>query len=181
MKMKSLVAALVLVSAAPVMAATCTKTFSLGSMGPPDFASFGNTFTSAGQFNDCYTFSLSSAADALGVALEFDLSSRLDVDLLTAAIHRTTGELIGLVHDFSSPIFSFDGLGAGQYRLEIGGEVAVDRPAGWTGVVGYGGILSTTSAQVATPVPEADSLAMLAMGLGVVAWASRRKTADKAA
>lgn len=181
MKIRSLVAALALVSAAPVMAAPCTQTFSLGSLGPPDFAWFGNSFSRAGDFNDCYTFSLSSAADALGIALEFDLSSRLDVDLLTAAIHRTSGELIGLVHDFSSPVFNFAGLGAGQYRLEIGGEVAVDRPSWWTGVVGYAGILTTTSAQVATPVPEADAIAMLALGLGVVVWASRRKPADKSA
>jgi hypothetical protein len=42
-----------------------------------------------------------------------------------------------------------------------------------SGAVGYWGLMTTTRS-IAAPVPEPETYAMLALGLGLVGWASRR-------
>lgn len=174
MKMKAWVAAISLCAAA-IPAAACTQTFSLGTMGPPDIAVFGNSYTSAQSFKDCYAFSLGSTADAVGVVLQWDNSNRLDIDLLGVSLLSATGVLLGTLNDMTSPFFQFSNLYSGSYQLAITGQVTNDSLKRANGTVGYTGLLSTTATSVAAPVPEAETLAMLALGLGIVGWSARRK------
>lgn len=174
MKMKNWLAAVSLCAAA-LPAAACTQTFSLGTMGPPDIAAFGNSYTTAQSFKDCYAFSLNSTADAVGVVLEWDLSSRLNIDLLSLSILSNSGAVLATLNDMLSPLFRFDNLSTGSYRLAVSGIVTNDSLKRASGRVGYTGLLTTSMSSVASPVPEAETLAMLALGLGVVGWSLRRK------
>jgi hypothetical protein len=175
MKMKAWLAAIGLCAAA-LPAAACTQTFSLGTMGPPDIALFGNTYTTAQSFKDCYAFSLSSSADAVGVVLQWDNSNRLDIDLLGVSLLDASGALLGTLNDMTSPLFQFSNLFSGSYQLAITGQVTNDSLKRANGTVGYTGLLSTTATSVAAPVPEAETVAMLALGLGVIGWSMRRKS-----
>jgi hypothetical protein len=172
MKMKAWLAAIGFCAAFP--AAACTQTFSLGSMGPPDIAVFGNSYTSAQSFKDCYAFSLNSTADAVGLVLQWDFSNRLDIDLLGVSLLSGTGTVLSTFSG-NSPLFNFNNLLSGAYQLAITGQVTSDSLKRANGTVGYTGLLSTSSTSVAAPVPEAETLAMLALGLGVVGWSVRRK------
>lgn len=165
------VAALLALGAGTASAASCTSSFNLGSMGPPAGALLGNTFTSAGTFTDCYSFSLNAPAQALGVTLEYDLMSMLNIDITTIAL--SGGSLVGsVVGNFATPLpggtgFSFSSLAAGVYELAISGTLTNQ----WgiaEAKTGYFGGMTTA------PVPEPETYAMMALGLGLAAFAARR-------
>lgn len=169
MKLKSLAAGLALAVAAGSSAAA---TFNLGALGPPGAALFGNTFGSAQTFSDTFNFTLSSAADSFGITWESDLFSRRDVELNSVSL--SGGSLLGTETDTTPDFFSFSNLLAGNYQLVVNGEVS--GRSGGLFSSGYRGVLVTTgSAPVAAPVPEPETLAMLALGLGAVGFASRRR------
>ncbi|WP_280153985.1 FxDxF family PEP-CTERM protein [Piscinibacter sp. XHJ-5] len=171
MKLKSLALALALCAGAPAMAATCTSSFSLGTLGPSSGSFFGNDFNSAQSFNDCYTFTLSQApTSATTTTIEWDWSSRLNIDLTSVTL--SGGNLVSYINNLWSESWTFTGLTAGDYMLEVSGNVT-DTHSGYGGV-GYIGMLTTSG--VVTPVPEPQTLAMLALGLGAVVWGGRRKS-----
>jgi hypothetical protein len=181
MNLKSIVAAVALVLCAPAMAATCTGGSTLGNLGPPGTAFFGEAFSRAGSYLDCYSFSLSSAADSFGGVIELDAwLNKLDIDVTgvslfsgTSYAGQSTGSLVGA--DYTPGYFSFGSLAAGTYTLAVASNVGSDAGL-WNAPVGYLGMLSTSRATVASPAPEPASYAMMLAGLvGIGAVVRRRK------
>lgn len=173
MKFRSLAALLALVVAGPAVAA-CTETFNLGVMGPPALRVFGNDFSSAQSFEDCYNFTLNGPADSFGLTFTLDGSARRDIDL--DSITLTGGSLIDAVTDTSASTFSFSNLLAGTYQFVIAGDVT-GRNGGFLGggLVGYGGAFATAGASIAAPVPEPKTYALLVLGLIAVGSVVRRR------
>lgn len=181
MKMKSFAAALAVLMAGPAMAAACTGTANWGSMGPPGSHDLGNSFSSAGNYLDCYTFSLSSAADSFGWIVEVDpLLNKLDIDVTSVKLFsgavlggQTSGALIG--SDYTVGAFSFGSLSAGTYTLAVASSV--NRDFGfYRDPVGYSGKIATAAISVASPAPEPATYAMMLAGLlGVGAVVRRRR------
>jgi hypothetical protein len=177
MKLASLaVAALVMSASAPSMAAGCTSTFSLGTLAPAGGAGFANMFTAPQHFNDCYLFTLSTAADAFGVTITWDGSAALDINL--SSVTLSGGNLAAPVVDGAPGFFSFSGLASGPYQLALEGTTSLvpSRSGGLGWGVGYAGLLATSAPTIVTPVPEPETIAMLALGLLAVVASTRRKS-----
>lgn len=168
MKLKALVAALALASAGSTAFAA---TFSLGELGPPGLAAFGNSFSSNQTFSDTYTFSLNSAADTFGITWDADFLSKRDVDL--TSISLSGSGLASTLVDTTPYTFSFSNLLAGTYSLIVKGTVTSQSGLFSTG--GYGGTLVTLKSDIAAPVPEPEAIAMMALGLGFVGFVARRR------
>jgi len=162
MKIKSLVAALALMVAGPAAMAslsTCGSGSTTLTAGSTEL--FGNSFSSAQHFSDCFSFTLGSSADAFGGTLEFDPLSFLNIDV--KSISLTGGSLLSTLVDYTPGKFSFDNLVAGDVTKSWGLGLPV----------AYGGVLTTNA--VVNPVPEPETYAMLLMGLGTVGWIARRR------
>lgn len=171
MKLKSLLASLVLVIGAPVaFAQSCTSTTSLGALGNGNTL-FGNWFGSTQSFNDCYDFTLGTASDVSGFTTELDLSIKFDIDIDSVSLYGTSG---APMLTSGSGGFSFDSLTAGAYQLVVSGDVSRVANFGTLFGVGYAGALSAAPS-ITAPVPEPETYAMLAMGLGMIGWVSRRR------
>lgn len=171
---RSAVAGVVLLLAGThASAATCANTTAWSDLGPPGIAAFGNSFSTAGTYVDCYTFSLEKPAVSFGGVIEVDpLFNMLDIDVRSVSLFA--GDKL-LDDGLASPLFfSFEnlagGLGSPLYTLAV--ESFVARDPGWTGrPVGYAGIITTADATV----PEPGSMALFAAALlGVAAFRRRR-------
>lgn len=170
MKLTKLLASFaVLAAAAGPALADCTSTTNLGLMGPPGLAGLGNSFSSAGTYHDCYTFSLAAESTAFGGTLEIDpWLDKLDIDV--QSISLAGGTLSSMLLDSTPGTFSFGSLGAGTYTLTV--NSLVTRAQGLFNVdVGYSGLVAT----VAAPVPEPGTYALMLAGLGALGWVARRR------
>lgn len=170
MKLKRFLASIALSmvgTSAMAASPTCTNTTGWGTLGPPGFEVFGNSFKSANTYTDCYTFSLSGAANSFGGALEINtLFNKLDIDITSISLYAGDA-LVGA--DTSPLFFSFTGLsGVGSYTLAVTSKVTND-PGLWTVPVGYAGLITT----IAAPVPEPGALALMVAGLAGVGGAMR--------
>ena len=173
MKCKALFAGLAISLASSVSgAATCTSSTTLGTLGL-----FGSSFSSAGTYYDCFTFSLSGNAKAVGGILELDpFWNKLNISLKSVSLF-SDGTLVGNM-DTSPLTFSFGNLAGGAlYTLQVVSNVIV--ASGIVGTrgkndnVGYAGVITT----LASPAPEPAAYALAAAGLaivGVSAWRRRR-------
>ena len=176
MNFRILAAAAALMFTSPAMAATCTSSFSLGSLGAPSLSLFGNSFGSVQHFSDCYNFKLTKAGNVGGLTFELDASFRRDIDL--SSISLLGGSLSSTLIDLSPFAFGFSNLLAGDYQLIISGDVTGQNGGLFGGgLVGYVGALSTTAAAIVAPaVPEPSTWAMMILGFaGIGFMAYRRK------
>jgi PEP-CTERM motif-containing protein len=172
MKYKTLVAALALTLSGPAAfasLASCGSGNTALSSGSTEL--FGNAFSSAQSFSDCYSFSIGTGSDAFGGTLTIDPLSFLDINISSVSLNG-----LGLsLTDATPGVFSFANLVAGTYQLIVSGSVTKGK--GWDDIlplpVGYAGSLSANA--VVTPVPEPETYAMLLMGLGTVGWIARRR------
>jgi hypothetical protein len=168
MKLKLLLASIALATAGSAMA----KTEDLGTLGPPGYAEFKNTFSSGQSFSDTYTFTLDGNANGIGGVFDFDLSYGMHLDLTSVSLSGTG--IAGSIFDYTPLDFSFGNLVAGSYSLVVSGVVTGNPLNAKDGNVWYEGTLTT----VAAPVPEPETIAMMALGLGVVGGIARRRKAQ---
>lgn len=131
-----------------------------------DVTYFSNYIPNLGGFTDYYTFSLGSNSTVSGATFEIDIGKWLNVDLSRVSVKG--GTLASALSD-TSPTngFNFAGLAAGQYVLEVAGVVT-----GHLGGAYYGAIQAKQS--VASPAPEPEAYALMALGLAGVALLVRR-------
>lgn len=170
MKIKSLVVALVLAVAGPAAMANLASCGSGSTaIGAGSTEVFGNSFTSAQHFSDCFSFTLGSSANAFGGTFELDPLSYLNIDVKSVSL--TGGSLLSTLVDYTPGTFSFSNLVSGTYQLIVAGDVTKSWGLGLP--VAYLGTLTTHA--VVSPVPEPETYAMLLMGLGTVGWIARRR------
>lgn len=182
MIVRKLVIAALLVVSVPA-AATEIKNFNLGELSVPGLALFGNGFTTAGTYQDNYSFEIDRTASADGVILTLDPSPTDSLGIRIASV-LLSGNLIS---PNSWGLYDFGTLTAGSYTLSIVTEVLSHSSGlslGFLGssvtkllkkpIVGYGGLLSLTKSN-STRVPEPSTLALLGLGLISVSLAARRR------
>jgi hypothetical protein len=136
-------------------------------------ALFGNSFTSAGSYSDCYTFSLSGQANSFGGTITLDpWLNKLNIAVTSVSLFRA-GALLGT--DTSPFGFSFGSLVGGNseaYTLQVQSKVTGDFGL-YRSAVGYAGVITTLAAPVPEPTAYAQAVAGFAV-VGVVAWRRRR-------
>jgi hypothetical protein len=160
------------------MAISCTSTTSWGNLGPPDSQNFGQSFSSVGTYQDCYTFSLTGSADSFGGTVEIDKwLNRLDIDLTGVSLFNggvAGGSTVGSLLSFDSNpgLFAFNSLTVGTYSLVVASSVT--REFGLFNIpVSYTGSITTVkSSTQPVKVPEPGLLALFALGL--IGFALRR-------
>ncbi len=171
MKLKLIALALALSAGSSAMATTCTSTFNLGALEYGDSRDLGNSFSSVQSFTDCYQFSIADESNALGFTVEWDFLGFKELDIDLTSVTLSGGTLSSSVVDPTPGTFSFAELQSGTYELALAGTVSKSAWGFIGGSVEYIGRLGITPA-----VPEPEMLAMFALGFGVVAWRSRRKS-----
>ncbi|MCB5183812.1 FxDxF family PEP-CTERM protein [Methylobacillus gramineus] len=142
-------------------------------------ALFGNNFSVPGDFSDTWTFTLTDATDIGGTASStyLTIGSLLfsGVDLTSVTLASSAGIQTDLTYNFpggSSTTntwkFSVANLAAGSYTLTVAGVAGLATIT--DAQASYGGNLTFTAA-----VPEPETYGMLALGLGLVGFAARRR------
>jgi hypothetical protein len=162
MKIKSIIAAALLVASASSFAAT----YHLGTLGAGETylsgSSTSNVLVANGSFLDIYNFSLVSLSDfdADATTLNF---RRFQINNTTFGYTLFDSANTVLSTGNSSSGFSLSSLASGPYYLEVSGFA--------TGANGglYNGALTVT------PVPEPETFAMLLAGLGLMGTIARRR------
>lgn len=130
------------------------------------FWRFFGAGSQVGSFVDYYTFSLVAPATGAtgGANVDFEWGL-VNLDLTSVSLFNGGGLLLG---NSAPTSFSFNGLGAGDYKLAVAGSFN-----GVLGTAGYSGTIRS----IASAAPEADSLAMALLGLAGVAAVVRRRKA----
>lgn len=138
----------------------------LGELAVPSSTGFGTTFNDlepgeTDPFEDFVSFE--ALADASFSVL---IDSLVDVSISTLTLFDGVGTVLasGTTQITATPLL------AGNYDLQVIG-LASGNQAGTTEYQGTIDLAETTVA----PVPEPEIYAMMAVGLGVMGWAARRK------
>ncbi len=175
-----LISAALLAFGASSMAATCTSNTPWTTLGPPGTQNFGQTFSATGDYVDCYTFNLSSAALGSGTTTEINISwDKLWIDVTNVSLYSGTTASGGpLMSDSKPGQFNFSTQAGGTYTLAVSSTVGKNFLYFNNTPVGYSGSVSTlASGPVASAVPEGDAYAMALagiLGVGGVAMTRRR-------
>jgi len=176
---KSLIAAVVFASASfastAAMAASVGTTPQVLDLGDGS-AYFGDTFNAnnnGNTFADRFTFTIS---DTTGASLNALASSFGGVALTGLSLYNSTGDLVPSsgtwlqTNNYDLWTLTGTNLSAGNYYLQVSGNLTSDNPASFSG-----------SVALAAPVPEPETYGMMLAGLGVLGFlARRRKAANQA-
>ena len=129
--------------------------------------------TPVGAFNNTYQFSLTDTESLFSTAVSNNLTTALSITGGAVSLFKEAGAVDAPVGSFSfndvtgSISHAFGLLSMGDYYYEVSGA----------GVGTLGGFYTLSSTlEAVTPVPEADSLAMMLAGLGVLGFLGRRRT-----
>ena len=145
-KIYGLVAPLLICGSLSGHAATIT---SLGSLGPPGVTSFGDSFSSAGSFTEIYTFNVASSADLLALTLALDFSPSLNISIgspqLFSGNPGGSSAVVAALTGCTSVVCSWDVASAGNYFLEITGNVTSSGFSLLNLPVGYSGAFAASS------------------------------------
>lgn len=182
---KSLIAAVVLASASfastAAMAATVGNTPQVLDL-TDGSGFFGDTFAmnnNGNTFADRFTFTVGSTG--AGSSLDAIISSvshsaDTGLDITGVSLYNATGDmLVSSGHSLQSGSIdvwtvSTNNLTAGNYYLQVSGNLVSDQAASFGGAVA-----------MAAPVPEPETYGMMLAGLGVLGFlARRRKSANQA-
>jgi hypothetical protein len=131
---------------------------------------FGGKFSGAltgKTFLDTYLLTFAGASDLDAVVTSIASATKLDLNITSFSLYSgstlvASGDPV-LSGKVDLQTLMFPSLSAGSYALKIGGTVLGS--AGGS----YGGTINVS------PVPEADTWAMMAGSLGVLAWLARRR------
>ncbi|WP_310462198.1 FxDxF family PEP-CTERM protein [Sphaerotilus sp.] len=140
-----------------------------GTHGPLEVAS---VLMPMGSFSDTYLFSLTAAETLFSTAVSNNLTSALNITGGQVSLFKEEGAVDAAVGSFAfndvtgSISHAFGILTLGNYYYEVTGA----------GVGSLGGFYTLSSTLLpVSPVPEADSLAMMLAGLGVIGFLGRRR------
>lgn len=180
----NLIKKLVLVASFFATQSVFANTYDNIDLGPP--GSYSQLITHASNdagswfFQDTFNFTINAPATVVGDALDAMYVLKLGNNFATLGIDTFRVQLFSgntqLFDLFNTPYdntaiplgdgnFSFNNLQAGSFKLVVTGQVVSPLAGGV-----YSVNLSTT------PVPEPESLAMLLAGLGLLGFATRRKS-----
>jgi hypothetical protein len=169
MKLKTLAAALALMATGSAAFATTTAIFPTG---PDDSIHIGASFKSqSAATTDLYTFSITAPAIFNG-SLTSTALGKLDYDFTSIVLDGPGAYDFVFAHtgpDNMEKVEIGDTLlKTGSYTLRVLGKVDGTSGGSWGGDVNL----------VAVPVPEPETYALLAGGLGALGFLARRRRAD---
>jgi len=182
---KSLIAAVVLASASFVssaaMAATVGNTPQVLDL-TDGSGFFGDTFAmnnNGNTFADRFTFTV--GASGAGSSLDAIISSvshsaDTGLDITGVSLYNAAGDTLVMAgHSLQSGSIdvwtvSSSNLAAGNYYLQVSGNLVSDQAASFGGAV-----------SMAAPVPEPETYGMMLAGLGVLGFLARRRKSAKPA
>lgn len=174
---KSLIAAVVLAGASFGSSAVMAQTVVGNSPQALDWtdlsAYFGDVFAegNAGNtFADRFTFTVDGTSGYNLDAIVASISRSADVglDITALALYGADEALITAGSSVATGIFdlwtlSSNNLAAGDYYVQVSGDLVSDAPASFGGAI------------MLAPVPEPETWGMLLGGLGIVGWLARRR------
>jgi len=177
--------ALAALSANATPVSPLSRSIDFGTISGPYSLSYGNTFfaPTPQQFYDVYTFTLSQAASFNSITVNINLGSFLGINNLSARLDQGIGPFnpsaIPLAQNWSTAFNAGPSMTGSITTL----SVPVLQPNAYTlairgDAVGLAGGSYSGSFNVAL-IPEPETYAMLFAGMGLLAFAARRKDKNR--